>query len=250
MINVGLITIGQSPRVDILTDWKFDLNEIQNYRPMDVLVPPKDSPIPDNIRLYHIGALDFIPPERLHEIEPDRGEPIAVSRLRDGSWQKISSEKLKPYMQECVDKLVKVGCRAILILCSGSFSYLNYEGLLIQTGSICRGIINSSLRKGAVLGLFSPMEQPGAKKQIKPRKFPRYGDYKVFRVVSNPYELPEENIIPAAEKMREHEVDLAYMGCFGYSSKHRKLVAEILGKPVILPRSVAARTLAELYEGL
>ena len=63
MARVGLLTIGQSPRVDILTDWEFRKEQIENFKSMGELVPPSGSPIPPNIEFIHLGALDDIPPE-------------------------------------------------------------------------------------------------------------------------------------------------------------------------------------------
>lgn len=247
MIRIGLLTIGQSPRVDILTDWKFPTEQIQLYKPMDPLFPPKNSIIPSNILFYHVGALDFLPNEKLKDIEPDPGEPAMVSRLKDGSWQKISHEKLKPYMQECVTKLEKLGCESIVLLCTGDFKYINYKGLLIKPGELCKGIINSLLDKGKVLGIFSPLPPPKQKGHEESEHISEYENYKVIKVYSNPYDLPEEKIKSTANEMKKYDIDLIYMNCLGYSLKHKKIVFQILNKPIILPRIVIAEVLYELY---
>ena len=78
-------------------------------------------------------------------------------------------------------------------------------------------------------------------------KSERWGGREVFSVNANPYDPPPESIVPAIEEMKKQDVDLAYMGCLGYSLAHKKIAMEILDKPVILPRSVSARTLAELF---
>lgn len=247
-IKIGLITIGQSPRADILTDWKFDREKIESFKPMDTLTPPGDSPIPSNIEFVHVGALDGIPPERMSEIQPSPGEGGFISRLKDGSWTLIDHEKLKPLMISCVEGLEKAGCRAILQLCTGSFSYLDTKALVIKPGSLCKSIIESTLGSEGRIGLFRPFPlREGQKKQDKPVRSPRWGDRETYSVNANPYEEPPEKIIPAVKEMKEQDVDIAYMGCLGYSYAHKRIAYEILQKPVILPRSVSARTLAELY---
>ena len=67
--RVGLITIGQSPRVDITSDIK------------DVLG--------SQIEIVECGALDNLSHEEINALRPSEGEYILVTRLRDGSTVKI-----------------------------------------------------------------------------------------------------------------------------------------------------------------
>ena len=72
-------------------------------------------------------------------------------------------------------------------------------------------------------------------------------------------EFPVETVIPvqwnpylesesesAVSRLRDEQVDLAVMDCFGYSRKMRDFAAQSLGKPVILSRTMAARVLLEI----
>lgn len=247
-VKIGLITIGQSPRADILTDWMFDKEQIESFEPMGTLSPPEGSPIPGNIEFVHVGALDEIPPEGISEIKPPSGEGGFISRLKDGSWTLIDHDKLKPLMINRVEGLEKAGCKAILQLCTGSFPYLDTKALLIKPGILCRNIIESVLGPKGRIGLFRPFPlREGQKKQEKPVRSPRWGDRETYSVNANPYEGPPENIMPAVKEMKEQDVDIAYMGCLGYSYAHKRIASEVLQRPVVLPRSVSARTLSELY---
>jgi protein AroM len=245
MVKIGLLTIGQSPRVDILLDWKMDENQIKTYEPMDILIPPKDSMIPTNVELIHIGALDDIPKDKIHEIQPAPGKRGPISRLKDGTWTLIDPEKLKPLMIKCVSRLEKVGCQAILQLCTGDFPYLTPKIPLIEAGELCKGIIEAVLNPDSTLGMFSPFPQKTEEVTIK--ELPHWGNRKICQINANPYQNPPESIIPEVEKMKNQEVDMVYMNCLGYSIKHKKIAKDILKKPVILPRSTAARVIAELY---
>ena len=245
MVKIGLITMGQSPRVDILTDWKFDPREVEEYKAMDILVPPKDSQIPRNIEFIHLGALDDIPTERMNEIKPAPGKSAIISRLRDGSWTLIDHEKLKPLLRKCVERLEKAGCKAILQLCTGKFPYLKPRVPYIMPGILCKRLIESVLSPEGRLGILLPF--PTKSGQEKPKRSPEWGQREIFSVNANPYEYPPESITPAVEKMMKKDVEILYMGCLGYSFRHKEIASEILKIPVILPRSVCARTLAELY---
>ncbi|MFR2751323.1 MAG: AroM family protein [Dysosmobacter welbionis] len=60
----------------------------------------------------------------------------------------------------------------------------------------------------------------------------------------NPYLESESE--SAVSRLRDEQVDLAVMDCFGYSRKMRDFAAQSLGKPVILSRTMAARVLLEI----
>jgi protein AroM len=245
MVNIGLITIGQSPRHDILLDWKFAPNQIENYSSMAKLIPPKDSFIPDNIIFYHAGALDDFTEKNLHEIEPDTNEHAMVSRLRDGSWQKISHKKIQPIIIEIIKKLSEINCEAVVILCTGDFSYINFNGLILESGKICKSLIESILNSDDTLCVFSPLSNENQNKLKK--GFSNRFNRNIIQAYSNPYELPEENIIPIVNKLKKIDFNSVYLNCLGYSYKHKNIVESTLKKPVILPRSVLAWTLSDLF---
>jgi len=241
MVKVGLLTIGQSPRVDVLTDWGFDLRDVQDYKPMETLTPPANSAIPPNIEFVHIGALDNIPREKIHEIQPPTGKGGAVSRLRDGSWTNIDGDKLNPLMQKCVNELERSGCDAIVQLCTGDFPYLKPKCLYLRPGRLDRGIIETMLPEDGKLGIFGPSSSP-----LTHARAPRWGNREVYSVGVNPYEGSPESKIPTIKEFKG-KVDLAYMGCIGYSLQHRKVAREILNVPVIIPRLTCLKVLQELY---
>lgn len=248
MVKVGLLTIGQSPRVDILGDWGFDPEKLVNYKPMEIITPPSRSIIPGNIELLHIGALDYIPSEKIHEIQPGPGKRGPISRLKDGSWTLIDEEKLRSLMIDCVERLEKAECRAILQLCTGNFPYLKPKVTYLKAGALCRSLIESVLGLDRRLGIFMPHPlKPGHEKQLKPIKSPNWGEREIYSVNANPYQPPADSIKPAVLDMLEQDVDMAYMGCLGYSIEHKRIAAEILNRPVILPRTVAGRAIAELF---
>ena len=66
----------------------------------------------------------------------------------------------------------------------------------------------------------------------------------VIPVQWNPYLESESE--SAVSRLRDEQVDLAVMDCFGYSRKMRDFAAQALGKPVILSRTMAARVLLEI----
>ena len=72
MKKIGFITIGQSPRDDIMKD----------------ILPI----IGDDIEILQKGALDNLSEEELEEIAPQSGDTVLVSSLRDGRSVSRSEE--------------------------------------------------------------------------------------------------------------------------------------------------------------
>lgn len=102
---IGALTIGQSPRLD--------------------LVDPLRGHLPDDCRIIEVGALDglttaAIPPmgERIESIYP------LTTRLRDGALVVVEEAFLLPRLQQALDYLENEGAVASILLCAGSFTHL------------------------------------------------------------------------------------------------------------------------------
>ena len=85
MKKIGFITIGQSPRDDIMKD----------------ILPI----IGDDIEILQKGALDNLSEEELEEIAPQSGDTVLVSSLRDGRSVSMAEEKIIVHLQRCIDEL-------------------------------------------------------------------------------------------------------------------------------------------------
>src|SRR5439155_4603669 len=83
--RVGLITIGQAPRDDV--------------------VPEMLAQLGFEVEAIQLGAIDGLSLEEVWELAPRGDEPWAVSRLRDGTEVRLAKRELDPRMQRCVDAL-------------------------------------------------------------------------------------------------------------------------------------------------
>src|ERR1700727_2660357 len=73
---VGVVTIGQSPRTDVMPDIAGRL--------------------PPGTRVIERGALDHIGPAELASLAPACGEDLLVTRLRDGTEVTLAEARLTP----------------------------------------------------------------------------------------------------------------------------------------------------------
>jgi len=102
-VRVGMITIGQSPRLDVTLEIK------------DILGP--------RIEIVECGALDGLSPEEINELKPSKSEYILVTRLRDGTTVRVSREKIIDRMNRCIRK-IENNVEIVVILCTGEFPML------------------------------------------------------------------------------------------------------------------------------
>lgn len=220
MKRVGLITIGQSPRVDVVPEIR------------KVLEGTK-------VEIVECGALDRLSREEIAALAPKGGEYVLVTRLRDGSEVTVSRERILPLMQGCIDVL-EPEVDALGLLCTGEFPELKSRKLLIEPSELLLKVAESL--KVSKLGVVVPNP---AQIDLTKRKWS--GVAQDLAVVSvSPYSETLDSLAKAAEGLRDR--DLIVLDCIGFSAQAKKAAAEASGKPVIIPRTLMARVLRELVE--
>ncbi|WP_175059173.1 AroM family protein [Thermococcus sp. 2319x1] len=217
-MKVGFVTIGQSPRVDVV---------------------PEIKPYLGDVEIIECGALDGLTLEEIKELAPREGEYVLVSRLRDGTQVRLGREKIVKRLQECIKKLEKE-VDIIGVLCTGEFPELKSQKLLVEPSLLLLKTVEALGVSN--LGVIVP--DPDQVEMTK-RKWKGVAESIKVQSVSS-YIGKEEDLIKAAKELKE--CDLIVLDCMGYSLSAKKLVKEITGKPVVLPRTLMARVVGELLE--
>jgi len=218
-MEIGMITIGQSPRNDVIAEIKVIL---------------------DQMEIIQRGCLDELTNEQIGRLKPKETGPFLVTMLRDGSSVQVSEEKTVQLLQQRIKDLENKDVTAIVVLCTGDFSNLRSKKPLIQPGKLIRGLVEGMLSGEEKLGVVIPCyDQKGQTKKKWSRLNP-------VVVVASPYDN-SSRIQQAAKKLRAENVDLTVLDCIGYTRQMKQTVKEITGKPVILARTLLARVLRELY---
>ncbi|MGH2407170.1 MAG: AroM family protein [Candidatus Limnocylindrales bacterium] len=107
--RVGVLTIGQSPRPDLL-------------EPLRVRLPA-------DVAIIEAGALDGHSPDDL----PARaGAYPLTTRWRDGSPATVDEAFLSPLVQTALEALQRGGADVVLLLCAGGFADLRPRGRLVR----------------------------------------------------------------------------------------------------------------------
>jgi len=219
-VKIGLITIGQSPRVDVV---------------------PEMVQILGNVDIIECGALDNLTAEEIQKLAPKEGDYVLVTRLRNGTQVRLSREKIVKLLQTCIEKLENE-VDVIGILCTGKFSKLKSKKLLIEPSILLLKVVESILPQGK-LGILIP--SPDQIEETE-EKWSHIGVETKILVVS-PYLGKEEEFKKAARTLKD--CDLIVLDCIGYNLKAKEIMKNLTKKPVLLPRTLMAHVIRELVEG-
>ena len=221
MKKLGLVTIGQSPRDDVVP-------ELRRFLPPDV-------------RIYEAGALDDLSPEEIAVHPPLSPERTLVTRLRDGTEVVVDAEFVHGRLQAVIERLGRE-VDLIGLLCSGKFPDFESPAPLLVPHRLLRGVLSALLLPGPLGVLVPSPEQVGpAEEELR--------DWGIDAVVcaASPYRgglrsaLGEQGSV-----LRERGVAAVFLNCFGYGGEIRDFLRESLNVSVIAVRSLFARVLAEL----
>jgi len=220
---VGVVTIGQSPRTDV--------------------VPDIAAALPAGTRVIERGALDHAGPAELARLAPARGEDLLVSRLRDGTEVTLAEARVVPLLQDAVDEVAGRGAAVVAALCTGTLAGIRCPRPLLMPGPLVRNLVTAAAPQGRIsrLGVVVP-----APDQIEPAR----ADWsaaagEVLVLAASPYG-PPAGLARAADALAVWRPDLVVLDCLGFDGPMKQLVARAVEVPVVLPRTVLAGALAAL----
>jgi len=218
--RLGLLTIGQAPRDDIV---------------------PVLKPVLGNVQLEEAGALDDLSDDQIASLSPRPGEHVLVTRLRDAREVQLGGERIAPLLQDKLDRFAARGIQVVMLLCTGSFQSLNYEGLLLRPQRLLRAAVRA-VAGDRRIGVLVPAREQLAEMGCSWRKS---GFGNVSTAYASPYARPEE-LGPAVEQLVDGGAQLLVMDCVGYRPELKALARERSGLPVMLANTTAARIAAEV----
>jgi protein AroM len=226
--TVGAVTVGQSPRDDVLPEI------------MEMLPP--------GTRVIERGALDDVEGSELDQLRrgvltrlaPAQDADVLVTRLRDGQEVTVGQSALLPLLQLAVDGVVQRGADLVAMLCTGSLPGLRCARPVLMPGPLVRQLV-LSVARGARLGVIVP-----AADQVLAAEADWAAASDTLHVrAASPYGSME-TLASAAKELAGWHPDLVVLDCLGFSRAMQNLVRESAGVPVILPRTTLAGAIAAL----
>ncbi len=227
--TVGLVTIGQSPRADLVSEYERAL---------------------PGVTITQAGALDDLTEAEILPLAPVAGDEVLVSRLRTGREVRLARRHLEPRLQSCLDLLGRDADLTIL-LCTGEFPAVHPRGMVLIPHRILHHVVAAvvdGLRSGGRpdvrLGVLIPdaAQQPSAESRWR-------GLGRVIAAAASPYRGMEA-LEAAGRTLRDAGAGIVVMDCIGYTRPMRETIARIAGAPTILANAAVAMIAREVLEGI
>lgn len=218
--KIGLLTIGQSPREDIMTE-----------------IRPLFSP---HIEILEAGLLDNLSSEEIRKLQPERGETSLVSRLREGSQVELSEKKMRILLPEIIESMkTKMDVNAVGILCTHDFPKTKFSfPVIFPFDSL--NFLTRQILKVEILGAVVPLED-----QVEMTK-KKWEKVKVSVEVKSPY-AEGKGWEEIARSFIKEKIDAVVLDCIGYTIKDMQEIQNLLSAPVLLPRIILALTINQLF---
>jgi protein AroM len=217
--QVGFVTIGQSPRDDILHSML---------------------PLRLHTSVLQQGALDRLTRHEIEDLHPESEEVPYVTRLSDGSEVLVSKKRLMPQLQNAVNAVVEAGADVVVILCTGEFPETSADVPVIYPDRILKANIDALLPAG-VIGVLMPhkdqMENMRSKWQTVARR--------ITGIAVSPYCASNE-LASAGRKLENEGADMIVMDCMGFTRSMKAVVAGDTSRPIILANRLVGRVIEEL----
>jgi len=218
-MKIAFITIGQSPRDDVLGE-----------------ILPKLKL--QNVTIFEKGALDMIDEVHLKPFLPESEEDTLITRLRSGKSVKVSRKKILPLLKKLIQECEKIA-DIIILLCTDDFPELRGKKLIKPFELMIKEIMKRKIEK---LGIIVPLPE-----QI-PKAIDKWSKVaKITGAISlSPYESTQ-TLSPQKVKTLENSQAIV-MDCIGYSFAHKRIITETLNIPVILPREILINEIKRIQE--
>jgi protein AroM len=218
---VGLITIGQSPRVDV--------------------VPEMAAVIGPGVDVREAGALDGLTRGQIDALRPTGDDEILVTRLQDGAAVFVGKEKIVALVEARIAELERGGASLTALLCTGAFPPLASSRPLIQPQPLLLGALRA-MRWPGRLGVVTPSVPHVPQTEARWRR----DGFDPVVVPLSPYEEEDAAALArVAGAFRDARVGLVAMDCMGFRRKTRDELRGLTGAPVLLANLLVARIIAE-----
>jgi protein AroM len=221
-MKIGALTIGQSPRIDI--------------------VPEIQAVLGSNIEIIERGALDELGLEDAKKLRPKADDYMLVTRMRDGTQVEVASSSIIDRMTSCIEGLEKEDVDLIFLLCTGEFPQLVSTKIILRPDSLMRRTVGALLDQGKLGVVVPSSDQTALMNRWQSTNFT------IICESVSPYTGTNEQVEKTAHRINEANVDLIVLDCLGYTAKTKQIFREITNKPVLLPRTMIARIAREMLD--
>lgn len=215
---MAAITIGQSPRPDLLVELR------------RVLGP--------DVEILERGALDGLSAVEVARLNPEpHGSPL-ITRLRNGETVVVDESFVAARVQAVLDEVAdRVGL--VVILCTGSFTGLRCRAPVLLPDRVLAGLVAAAAPSR--LGVLVPLHLQ--RHPLLARWAARVPHAEVE--VASPYG-DRIAVAEASRRLAAGRPDLVVLDCIGYTAELKAVVRTLAPCPVVQASSALAHVAAEL----
>lgn len=218
---LGLVTIGQSPREDVIAS---------------MLGTVGDGAV------IEAGALDDLSRDEISQLAPAPDEQPLVTRLRDGSEVVIGKPRMLPHLERAIEGLEASGCTTICVLCTGEFPRLGKSALVIYPDRLLAHLVEALLPSGT-LGILMPHAGQHAGMLAKWTSPTR----EVVTAVASPYSASQQ-IVTEVRGLIAAGADAIVLDCMGFDRRMLADARSATARPVILANGIVGSVLKEVVD--
>ena len=217
LTTVRFVTIGQTPRTD--------------------MVPDLVARLPAGTVVREVGALDGLDRAQVGALAPAPGEARLVTRLADGSQAVVGKARMHARLQGILDGLGRDPSAVTVLLCTGEFPGLRGPGVFLDAQHLVDHGVAALCAGMERIGLLLPAAEQAEEFHWKP------ASHQELRVTwASPY--VGDRFDEAARELSG--CDAVVMHCMGFTEEQRRRVARTSGRPVLLARRFVAAAVAQL----
>ena len=217
MTTVGLITVGQSPRSDVVPDMAAILG--------------------GDVEIAEAGALDGASRAEMAALAPEGDDEIIVTRLADGCSGLRRQERDDPPHRGADRRARGAGHRPNVLLCTGEFPKLSARRPFLEPQQLLLGLLRAMVFPGR-LGVLTPSERHVPQTTARWRA----SGFDAHVAPLSPYEEHDPAAVRrAADALRSGGAGLVVMDCIGFRAKTRDEIAALTGAPTLVANLLVAR---------
>jgi protein AroM len=213
--RIAFVTIGQSPRDDVMPDI---VSECRT-----------------SFTATEVGVLDGLDEIAIAACAPRPGDPILVSRLRNGRGVVLGKPAVEQRLRMILASLDTQGFDLIVLLCTGTFGHFDLRTRFLEPQLVVDNFMPGLAYGAKALGALLP--EPG-----QAEDFPDLPGVATVTASASPYATDP---FPALREAgtRLADADMIMMHCIGYTEAMRQAVMQAAGRPVLLSRRLVAHAI-------
>ncbi len=221
-LRAAFVTIGQTPRHDIVPEMMADILSGVPLRAMTST---------------EYGVLDNLDDDEILEMRAGPDEASFATVLRNGEELVTSKERTEARLNAILQNLDQQGYDFIVLLCTGTTIEPLKNTLVIEAQSLVDKTVEAIAASSKRLGVIVPLD----------RQIAEFAARHVFKgqpliVSASPY--GERDFNKAAQALCE--CDLIVMHCMGYNSAMLAEIKALVSAPVLLSRRIVSSAVRQL----